>query len=144
MSLPTWALNSGGTAIASPLRVVTGLEAVLVRIQTCLQVVRGDWPDDVLYGLPMMEWASPSASEVEIEATLRQQLGQLPGVYEVQSVRAVRADGIAIAARVLIVAGDSAAVAVVGDLASEGSVISGAWYLLLQVGPVQSIIPGIF
>lgn len=85
----TFALNNAGTATAFPLRSVTGVEAVAVKLRTRFQTLRGEWLADTDFGTPMLEW-QPGASNQEIESWYRAQARQVDGVKTVISMDVTR------------------------------------------------------
>lgn len=104
--MATLAVDSLGN-LALPLRSVSGIEAVRVRVLVRLQTQLGTWLTDTSKGLPIEEWTGgpgfgkgPSAEEAA--AVVRAQLETITGVREVQSVDATRsASALTITASVL-------------------------------------------
>lgn len=81
------ALASDRTELAWPLRLVTGRDAVRVRIRALLQTVAGSRPEDTRQGVPeawLVGGPQPTASEAA--AYLRSQLRRVVGVEEVRSL----------------------------------------------------------
>jgi len=92
--MATLAVDSLGN-IALPLRSVSGVDAVRVRVLVRLQTQLGTWLTDTSKGLPVEEWTGspgfgkgPSAEEAS--AVVRAQLESIVGVQEVESVDATR------------------------------------------------------
>jgi len=137
MSRPCLALDPTGTRIAVPLRYVSGAEAVLTKVRIALQSVRGFWPDNTQFGLPLLEWlANPATPLIEIEGTVRLILSRIEGVLEVVAVEAAKTGGnVAITVRIIVDNGaDEALVALVGDIDDPNS--PGAWWALFGPNPL--------
>jgi len=137
MSRPCLALDPTGTQIAVPLRYVSGAEAVLTKVRIALQSVRGFWPDDTQFGLPLTRWlANPATPLIEIEGTVRLILSRIDGVLEVVAVEPAKTGGnIAITVRLVVADGDDGElVALVGDIEDPNS--PGAWWALFSPNPL--------
>lgn len=93
MSRPCLALDASGRQVAFPLQLVRGALAVLTRCRVALETVRGSWPDDVSFGLPVLEWLEdPSLPDIEVESVVRLMLEDIEGVVSVVDVQAQRVD----------------------------------------------------
>ena len=124
----TYALNSEGTAIAFPLRSVTGADAVAVRCRVRLLTLRGEWPSDVDQGTPMLEWvAGVPASDVE--SWYRSQLRQVDGVASVVSLTATRSgEAVAVNAQLAVQTLDGLVTLTIGEPLPYDTRGAPAWY----------------
>lgn len=122
-----------------PLRLCTGPEAVATKIAIRLWTLRGQWPDDVLLGLPLLDWALPTYPDAVVEAAVRRQVAAVPGVVEIIEVTASYSGTTrTIVVRVRL---DSDEEIVVGDLPISAGYIPGVWWVLARPG-YRPIYPG--
>lgn len=119
---------------ASPRRLATGAEAVLTRVALRLGTIRGVWPTDTLFGLPLIAWSLPPEDTV-IRAEVARQVGAVPGVLRILEIAVSFVAGVlAIAVRLLVSNGESTVEAAVGDLGIWEGYTPGAWMSVLQIG----------
>lgn len=124
-----------------PLRLCTGAEAVATKIAIRLWTLRGQWPDDVLLGLPLLDWALPTYSDAIVEAAVRRQVAAVQGVLEILEVTATYSGTTrTIVVRVRLATDEEI---VVGDLPVTGGYIPGVWWILARPGH-RPIIPGAY
>ena len=125
-----------------PLRLCSGPEAVATKIAIRLWTLRGDWPDDVLLGLPLLDWALPTYADAIIEAAVRRQVAAVEGVAEILEVSATYSGTTrAILVRVRLDADDEEIV--VGDLPLAGGYAPAVWWILARPGH-RPIYPGAY
>lgn len=124
-----------------PLRLCTGAEAVANKIAIRLWTLRGQWPDDVLLGLPLLDWALPTYADTIIEAAVRRQVAAVEGVVEILEVSASYSGTTrTIVVRVRLADDEEI---VVGDLPLSGGYIPGVWWILARPGH-RPIFPGAY
>lgn len=124
-----------------PLRLCTGPEAVATKIAIRLWTLRGQWPDDVLLGLPLLDWALPTYADAIIEAAVRRQVAAVEGVLEILEVTATYSGTTrSIVVRVRL---DSEDEITVGDLPLTAGYIPGVWWILARPG-YRPILPGAY
>jgi len=113
--------------IATPLRTVSGRDAVAARLIVRLRTVLGEWPDDTALGLP---WLDPPASSAVWAALIQAQVEQVEGVAAVLSVDvAITGPSLSAAVRVQVAEDDGG-----GTLALSSGIYAdtGAppWYVI--------------
>ncbi len=134
----------GTPRLAFPPQLVTGVQSVLTRCAIRIWTIRGVWPDNRNFGLPLLDWSLASVPRAEIQAQVRRQLAAVDGVLRVIGVDVNRpGTELRIGARVEIAA-DEPVQAVVGDLGVYAGTVPGAWYQILGTGyrpifPIEAI-----
>ena len=126
------ALDQTGRAVAVPLRLAGGAEAVVTMIRLALDSIRGDWRADRDKGLPwVLWWQSPGLPRVLIEGEVRRQILVIEDVIEVREVIATRTNGhLGIIIDVAIREDESITLARV--MAGTVDIVPGAWYSLVD------------
>jgi len=48
--------DMAGNAVRNPRAIASGVDAIVARLRTRWWTIRGEWPEDVSFGLPWEEW----------------------------------------------------------------------------------------
>ena len=83
--------DMAGNAVRNPRAIASGVDAIVARLRARWWTIRGEWPEDVSFGLPWEEWVmARSLTPSEVAAEVRGQAEQVTGVVQVLTVTAIR------------------------------------------------------
>lgn len=132
MTAPCLALDDTFKRLKIPLKMVYGYVATIHKLLIRMQTVRGTWSDDVLFGLPWLDWTT-NTPDIEIEGVVRSQAILTQDILSVVSVSVLKTSDVVSITLVVQVASDTGPMLIkLGGIASY-SAYQTPWYELLGV-----------